>query len=205
VAAVVALGGDRDVARKYGDELERRYAEAHRHYHTNRHVQAVLADCAWLADELLLRRDERALLDLAACAHDVVYDASPGADERASAKWAAAALDAAGLRRPLSDRVRELVLATLAHETADDDLVAAALLDADLAILATDTTTYDGYVAAVRREYAAIPDELWVVGRAHVLRSFADRPRIYLSTPAVKRWESAARENLSRELASLTL
>ena len=40
------------------------------------------------ADEVGLDDDTAALVALAACAHDVVYDGRPGADERASAEWA---------------------------------------------------------------------------------------------------------------------
>ena len=41
-----------------------------------------------LAGELRLPADERAVLTIAAAAHNVVYDGHPGADERRSAAWA---------------------------------------------------------------------------------------------------------------------
>jgi len=92
---------------------------------------AVLADAARIADALRLTATDRALLILAACAHDVVYDARPGDDERASARWASCALDRAGLGDDAL-RVEQLVLSTLAHEAPQGDPVTAALLDADL-------------------------------------------------------------------------
>ena len=204
VAAVVALGGDRSTAQSSAAELERRYAEPHRRYHTNTHIRAVLADCSWLAAELALGPRERAVLDLAACAHDVVYDANPGDDERASAEWATTALtDAEGDGDDVR-RVTELILATLTHDAGENDTTAAVLLDADLAILAADPAIYDEYVVGVRAEYAAIPDDLWAAGRGHVLRSFVARPRLFITAPANEKWEDRARANLRRELEALT-
>ena len=95
--AIDQFGGSADAAASTAAELERRYREPHRRYHTLGHIEAVLADCARLAGELGLSVTDRAVIDLAACAHDVVYAAEPGADERASAAWAAAQLAVCGL------------------------------------------------------------------------------------------------------------
>jgi predicted metal-dependent HD superfamily phosphohydrolase len=62
-----------------------RYAESHRRYHDSAHVRAVVRDAAVLAAGLRLPADERAVLTIAAGAHDVVYDGHPGDDERRSA------------------------------------------------------------------------------------------------------------------------
>jgi predicted metal-dependent HD superfamily phosphohydrolase len=201
--AVRALGGDQRAARLDGHDLERRYAEPHRRYHANQHVRAVLAAAAGLADALELTTADRALLTLAACAHDVVYDARPGDDERASAQWARDALGRAGLSDDAVRRVEQLVLATLAHESPSGDLVAAALLDADLAILGSGPSAYDAYSQAVRAEYASVPDDAWRVGRRDVLSSLLDRGSIFVTAPAIGRWEAGARANLRRELSGL--
>ena len=161
--AVSALGGGERAARLDGDDLERRYSEPHRRYHTGEHVRAVLADAAWIADALALTAADRALLRLAACAHDVVYDARPGDDGRASARWAGCALDRAGLGDTAVRRVEQLVLSTLAHEAPAGDPVAAALLDADLAILGAEPSAYDRYSRAVRAEFSSVPDNGWQV------------------------------------------
>jgi len=202
-SVVQALGGARGAARAAGADLDARYAEAHRGYHGAAHVLAVVRDSSALAGELGVAPGDVAALTLAACAHDVVYDGRPGEDERASARWAQDQLAAAGVPGPVGARVAQLVLATLIHEAAGDDPAAAALLDADLAILAAAPADYDAYVWAVRGEYAHVDDTAWRIGRAAVLRSFADRERIYVSTPAHDRWEDAARANLARELATL--
>jgi predicted metal-dependent HD superfamily phosphohydrolase len=202
--AVVAAGGAPGPAAAGAVDLERRYAEPHRRYHTGTHVQAVLRDCAALAAAVGLAPEERVAVTLAACAHDVVYDARPGADERASADWAVAALDAAGVGPVVTGRVRFLVLATLTHDADATDTGAGVLLDADLAVLAGPPDAYAAYVRAVRAEYAAVTEPQWRTGRAAVLSALLERPRLYLTEPGRTRWDATARANVAGELAQLT-
>ena len=156
--AVARLGGDRHVAAAAAADLAARYAEPHRRYHGSAHVRAVMRDAAVLARELRLPADERAVLTIAAGAHDVVYDGQPGADERRSAVWVRDWLTRAGVAQAHVARAEELVLATLTHLAPLADLTAWALLDADLAILGADPAAYDRYRAAVREEYAALDE-----------------------------------------------
>lgn len=95
--AVCLLGGNQEVAAAAAADLSARYAEPHRRYHDNVHVQAVLRDAAALAGELRLSAEDRAVLAVAAGAHDVVYDGHPGDDERRSASWARDWLTRAGV------------------------------------------------------------------------------------------------------------
>ncbi|WP_367131756.1 hypothetical protein [Saccharothrix sp. HUAS TT1] len=188
--AVGELGG----ARGPGD-LADRYAEPHRGYHNTDHALAVVRDVNLLAVDRTAR--ERAVLTLAALAHDVVYDGEPGVDERRSAEWVRERL--AGL--PEADAVADLVLATADHVS--DDPLTCLLLDADLAVLGSDPAGYERYRAAVRAEYAHVPDDAWRVGRAKVLRTLAGRDPLYATRAARDRWEERARTNLAAELSSL--
>ncbi|MET1074806.1 MAG: HD domain-containing protein [Umezawaea sp.] len=182
-------------------DLCERYTEAHRRYHNADHVRQVVRDAELLAGDECER--DRALVALAALAHDVVYDGKPGDDERRSAEWARDQLLATGVADEDVGRVEDLVLATLTHEAPADDRLAAVLLDADLAILGSDSAGYERYRAAVRSEYAHVPDDAWKVGRAAVLRSLLDRESLYLTGAARERWAVAARRNLAGELAGL--
>jgi predicted metal-dependent HD superfamily phosphohydrolase len=201
--AVRRLGGRPEPAAAAAAELERRWAEPHRRYHTGAHLEAVLRDSAWLADEVGLDAVDRAVLTLAACAHDVVYDAVPGEDERASADWARQQLTDCGVPRAAVERVAGLVLATVAHDAAADDPAAAVLLDADLAVLAGQPSDYARYAAAVRQEYAAVADADFRAGRARVLAALLERTPLFRTAPARQRWEEAARRNVAAELAVL--
>jgi predicted metal-dependent HD superfamily phosphohydrolase len=77
------------------------------------------------------------------------------------------------------------------------------LSDADLAILAADETRYAEYAAAVRAEYAAIPDAQFTRGRRAILEDLAGRPHLFHTSHARANWEAAARSNLATELARL--
>jgi predicted metal-dependent HD superfamily phosphohydrolase len=176
-------------------DLVARYAEPHRGYHNADHVLAVVRDVDQLAADRTAR--ERAVLTLAALAHDVVYDGEPGEDERRSAEWVRDRL--AGL--PEADEVADLVLATADH--ASDDPLTCLLLDADLAVLGSDPAGYERYRTAVRAEYAHVPEDAWRVGRAAVLRSLAGRDPLYVTPHARERWEDRAKANLAAELSSL--
>lgn len=202
-AAVERLGGDTAMARAAADLLEARYAEPHRAYHVAAHIEAVLCDAARLVGETGLDDASAAVVTLAACAHDVVYEARPGADERASAAWARDRLAAAGVPGEYVDRVEQLVLATADHDAGTGELATRILLDADLAILAAPAESYAAYVAAVRREYAGLDDEQWRAGRARVLSSLLGRPRLFGTEPASAAWEDDARRNMRAELAGL--
>jgi predicted metal-dependent HD superfamily phosphohydrolase len=202
--AVGLLGGDCQVAAAAAADLAARYAEPHRRYHGTAHAQAVVRDAALLAGELRLPVDERAVLTIAAAAHDVVYDGHSGDDEQRSASWARDWLTRAGVGQAHVTRAEELVLATVTHLAPSQDLTAWALLDADLAILGADQGGYDRYRAAVREEYAALDEPTWRIGRAAVMAKLLARDPLYGTGAARQRWEAAARANIARELESLT-
>jgi predicted metal-dependent HD superfamily phosphohydrolase len=192
--AVRALGGV-----PAETDLVERYGEPHRKYHNATHVEAVLSEAALLAD---LPADDNAVLTLAICAHDVIYDARPGEDERASAQWARDRLIEAGVPSRHIARVEALVLATIKHES--DDELAHILLDADLSILGAEPADYDRYVSAVRQEYSFVPEDAWRQGRAAVLGNLLDRKDLFQTTKARARWDEQARANLRRELTHLS-
>jgi predicted metal-dependent HD superfamily phosphohydrolase len=175
------------------------WGDPSRRYHDTRHLTEVLAHL----DELAAggARFEPLPVTLAAWFHDGVYDGERDAEER-SAAWAEDAL--AGV---VDDDVRlevaRLVRLTETHQPADDDPNGCALSDADLAILAAPPARYAEYAAAVRDEYAHLSDDDFRAGRAHLLEGLADKEHLFHSDPARERWEAAARDNLSREVAEL--
>jgi predicted metal-dependent HD superfamily phosphohydrolase len=187
---VRALGG-----RPTPTDLLTRYQEPHRRYHDLTHVRQVVRDAAALSDGV-----DRALVVLAAWAHDVVYDGRPGVDERASAAWARRHLTAAGVAEGHTARVEGLVLATIDHVAPPGDHLAAVLLDADLAVLGGAPADYERYRLAVRAEYAHVDDDAWRVGRRAVLTGLLAKDALYQGEQARQQWEAAARRNLRLEL-----
>jgi predicted metal-dependent HD superfamily phosphohydrolase len=187
------------------DRLLEAYAAAHRGYHDTLHLAEVLERIDFLlADaEVGLGAFDRDAVVLAAWFHDAVYDGRPDDVER-SADLAEATLTASGVRPALVAEVTRLVRLTLDHRPADDDLAGQVLCDADLAILAADRGRYEEYVRGVRQEYAHLDDETFRSGRAEILTTLLDKPRLFHTSTARESWEEAARANLGRELAELT-
>ncbi|MGC4804001.1 HD domain-containing protein [Micromonospora sp. DT233] len=185
-----------------GAGLVSRWREPHRHYHTIGHLTAVL-DVVDAYAALVARPD---LVRLAAWCHDAVYDprAAGDANERDSADLAGALLRDLGLPAGAVAEVRRLVLLTAGHAVTAGDRDGALLCDADLAVLAGPPEEYDRYAAAVRREYAHVPEPEFRAGRARVLRGLLALPALYRLPALVARWEHPARANLHRELSALT-
>lgn len=134
---------------------------------------------------------------LAAWFHDAVYEGGSDDEER-SAQWAERVLPTA-----YADEVARLVRMTAHHRPADDDPPACALSDADLAILAAPAGRYAEYVAAVRREYAHVPDDAFATGRAAILRDLLAKPHLFHTAYAREHWEAPARANVTREVAEI--
>lgn len=182
-----------------GADLLRRWNEAHRHYHAATHLLAVLDAVDALAPDAHSPDTVR----LAAWFHDAVYDGRPGADECASADLARTALTRLGLPRDRIDEVARLVLLTASHDPAPDDPDGAVLCDADLAVLGGSPGEYAAYAAAVRQDYAQVPDDVFNAGRAAVLKNLLDHQPLFHTEIGWDRWESAARRNLETELILL--
>lgn len=200
-AAYAAGATDPAGVARAGSRLLAGWREPHRHYHALPHLRAVLAVVDGYAGSA--RRPE--LVRLAAWCHDAVYDPRAGGDanERASAELAGELLAGAGLPAPAVAEVRRLVLLTAGHVVAADDPDGALLCDADLAILAAPPDRYDRYAAAVRREYAHVPEPAFRAGRGRVLAHLLALPALYRLPALHARWEAPARANLTRELAAL--
>lgn len=210
------------------DDLVKRYAEPHRHYHTATHVQWVIrhVDDLLAASEVdrvdggaadVVDRDvvDRDVVVAAALFHDAIYITRPTAEpalpgarldmssEAQSARLAVEQLSRLGWSESRLAQLAALIEATQTHVATT--WAAAVLLDADLAVLGAEHAIYQSYVAAVRAEYEFVDDVHWRGGRGAVLRAFLARAQIFI-TPAMQRErEQQARINLAEELAQLEI
>ena len=197
-AGATAADADLDAAGRY---LLDRWEEPQRQYHDVTHLGAVLDVVDRFAD--LAPHPDR--VRLAAWTHDAVYDprALGDANERGSAEVAEELLAALGAPAAVAAEVARLVGLTAGHATTADDPDGELLCDADLAILAGDEHRYAEYAAAIRREYAHVPDDAFRAGRARVIQALLDLPSIYRLPPLKSAWEARARANLKAELTAL--
>jgi predicted metal-dependent HD superfamily phosphohydrolase len=193
----VALAGSE--TRRIGADLVARYGEPHRRYHTRAHLAAVLD----LVDELAGHADDADAVRLAAWFHDAVYDPERGDNEERSAWLAERMLTDTDVGRPVIAEVARLIRLTATHAPARQDRNGHVLCDADLAILAAEPEAYAAYAAAVREEYAFVPDEYFERGRADVLRRLLELPELFHTPQARARLERRARHNIETELRLL--
>ena len=181
-----------------GAVLLARYAEPHRRYHTAEHLARVLRTIDELAGD-----HDLFLVRLAAWFHDAVYVIPPGQlpNEEASARLALRELSRAGLEQEDLTQVARLVRLTATHQPGSRDPEGELLCDADLAILAAPPEEYATYVAAIRAEYARVPEHEFVAGRLEILTRLADG-EIFRSGKG-RGLTEAARANLQAECEAL--
>ncbi|MEV5985942.1 hypothetical protein AB0L85_13075 [Streptomyces sp. NPDC052051] len=186
-------------AAPYAENLLRRWSEPQRRYHTVGHLVAVLDH----VDRLAAYADDPDAVRLAAWFHDAVYRPEHSENEERSARLAERALPEAGVERATTAEVARLVRLTADHAPAPGDANGAVLCDADLAILAAPEETYATYTAAVRAEYAFVPEQVFRTARAALLRQLLGQERMFRTPYGERTWAEAARRNLRGELARL--
>ena len=190
------------------------HREAHRHYHTAVHVMWVLRHIATITVTCMV--DDVDVVEAAALFHDAIHNPRVSTNEADSAALAGDVLTAAGWTAQRCAAVQQLILATAhqpstSHGTAARSGTAPAtssfaervLVDADLAILGSDSASYRAYADAVRAEYAHVAEPEWAVGRCAFLRGMLARPVVF-STPPMHDREARARANLLGELTGLS-
>ncbi|HEV2543880.1 MAG TPA: hypothetical protein VGU70_14075 [Methylobacterium sp.] len=181
--------------------LDAGYGETARHYHGWRHIADLLErhDAArTLPDFAELDHDA---IDLAVVFHDVVYDTARTDNEARSADLLRIQAGPQAELGPIR-AAEAMIRATAAHAPSADPATRL-MLDLDLAVLGAARPDYEAYAAAIRCEYAAVPDAAWCIGRAAVLDRFLARPRLYQTDPFRDRLETSARANLAAELHAL--
>jgi predicted metal-dependent HD superfamily phosphohydrolase len=188
-------------------DLLRRYAEPHRHYHTQQHLHECFTQFALLR---AAAGNAPALL-LALWFHDAVYDTHAHDNEAQSAALADAVLREHGAAE-LSEAVQALIMATchLASDGSGDASGAFAgdaqlLLDVDLSVLGAAPARFAEYERQIRAEYAWVAPEAYRQGRGAVLQGFMSRPHIFRTALFRQRLEAQAQANLRASLAALTI
>jgi predicted metal-dependent HD superfamily phosphohydrolase len=178
--------------------LQSAYAEKHRAYHTARHID----ECLSLLDEFKHLAVNPAEVECSLWFHDAIYQPMSKSNEERSAHWAAEFGGRVGVPSESVARIRTHIMATR-HVALSEDDDSSLVVDIDLAILGADPSRYDEFEHDVRREYRWVPGIVYRSKRAAILQSFLDRPRIYHSEPAYKRFERNARTNVSGAIRTL--
>lgn len=185
-------------------ELRRRYAEPHRAYHGQAHVDTLLGA---LADERS-HVENGAAVELAIWYHDAIYDPAATDNEARSADLLVAEMR--GLACPsIVSAAESMVRATAGHELPPDlpDALrgdTAAFLDLDVAVLGAEPADYDLYEAGIAAEYVPVHGlAKFRAGRAAFLRGMLTRERLFHTQRFQRRLDAAARANMRKGLLAL--
>src|SRR5688500_1404231 len=134
------------------------YSEPRRHYHNWAHVQSCLRELSTVRQECAHPED----VELALYFHDAVYDPTRGDNEARSAALARELLVPLLPHDRLGRIEHRIVSTDHRHVPADPD--GRLICDIVLSILAQPAEIFDAYDAAIRREYAHVPDEDFAAG-----------------------------------------
>ncbi|MEH2009899.1 HD domain-containing protein [Nostoc sp.] len=193
------FGVEQVAAEKAFNSLVVAYSTPGRYYHTLKHIDHVLSTIQILQGYT----NNLAAVQLAAWFHDVVYNSQAEDNEERSADYAFELLSNLGIPESTITTVTRLILNTKNHQAAVDDYDCQVLLDADLAILATNLVEYPEYAHAIRQEYGWVAEAEYITGRRQVLEEFLQRSHIYF-TPLMSEFaEPSARGNIQGEIRSL--
>ena len=177
--------------------VRRAWSGIGRHYHTLAHLDSCLLELDG-SRELALRPAE---VELALWFHDAFYRSWRRDNEARSADLAVTVLRAAPAETV--DRIRQMILATK-HDDAGFSGDTALVIDIDLTILGAPPAIYSSFENAIRREYWWVPRARYVAGRSKILERILGRSAIYTHDLFYKRYESAARANVTAALAALS-
>jgi len=184
-------------AKEY-DELISCYAERHRAYHTQQHLEECLAKL----DAVKTLCSHPHEVALALWYHDAIYKPRRSDNEVRSADWLVRLAKEVDVAAVAAKRMHALVLATR-HDAVPVAIDAQILVDIDLSILGASADRFDEYERQVRHEYRWVPLLLYRSQRARILESFMKRPRIYSTEHFFNQFEARARENVNRSLSKL--
>ncbi len=179
-------------------ELVDRYGEGHRCYHTALHIEHCLTELDRVRSAV--PNDDAA--EMALWYHDAVYDPKASDNEYRSAELFS---DRAGddLEPQFVADVRRLIMITehgnRRPRREDERYVA----DVDLSSFGFAWPDFQRDSEKVRAEYPHLSNGEFASNHRRFLQSLLERSRIYATEVFYRRYETRARENISRLLATL--
>ena len=192
---------DQKVAEQCFQEITVAYNEPHRYYHNLNHLEHMFRELECCKTDSGFNVSNEMLW--AVWYHDIVYKPGAKNNEKRSAEIAKNSLLELGISKENTDRVFELIMATKIHQCDSNDCEIQMFLDADMAILGSNKSTYSIYCETVRKEHSSIPGFLFNKGRKKFLASVLKQDDIFLSNYFNNKYEKIARENIQEELSNL--
>ena len=177
--------------------MARKYGEAHRKYHTVKHLAEVFA----LFEENRAAFKNPQAVALALFYHDVIYDIQSSDNEERSAQYASRALAEMGADPQLIARVADLINMTKVHKADAKDGDAALMMDIDMAILGASPARYKEYAAAIEAEYTShyAPQDYRKRRLQQFLEPCQKNTRLFITDAFERKYGAQSRRNLAWE------
>lgn len=186
--------------------LRARYAEPHRAYHGQAHIDAMLRGLDALGDTVA----NRAAAELAVWYHDAIYD--PAASDNEACSAALLRAEVGGVAGAAVLDLAELMVRLTAGHTLPLDMPdawradCAYFLDLDLAVLGAPPPEYDAYERGIAAEYVPIHGaNRYRAGRTAFLRGLLRRPSLFHTDRFNAALDRPARANIRRAIDALRL
>lgn len=183
---------------QFWNEIELRYSEEHRYYHTMTHLEDLLTEL----EEVKSDFDNYEAVLFALFYHDIVYDATNSNNEEDSAKIASERMSQLEIDAETKQLCYDIILATKSHEKLTNRNINL-FTDADLSILGKEAHRYENYFSNVRKEYSVYSKFMYKRGRVKVLKSFLGQEQIFKTDYFRHKYESTAKTNILREIEFL--
>lgn len=199
IALLTKYTNDQDLITELWAEIERKYSDKKRYYHTLNHLESLFQQLTEIKPQI---KDWDVVL-FSLYYHDVIYNSLKSDNEQKSAELAEKRMKSIGISLEIIERCKAQIMATKAHfssEIEDTNF----FTDADLSVLGQSWEMYSEYYRNVRKEYAIYPDLIYNAGRKKVLKHFLAMERIFNTDYFYLKFEKQARVNLEKELKVLT-
>jgi predicted metal-dependent HD superfamily phosphohydrolase len=199
IALLTKYTNDQDLITELWAEIERKYSDKKRHYHTLSHLENLFQQLTEIKTQI---RDWDVVL-LSLYYHDVVYNSLKSDNEQKSAELAEKRIKSIGISLEIIEQCKAQIMATKAHFMSENEDTNY-FTDADLSVLGQSWEMYSEYYQNVRKEYAIYPDLIYNAGRKKVLKHFLGMERIFKTNYFYLKFEQQARVNLEKELTIVT-
>ena len=187
-------------SRKILEEVISKYSEPHRSYHNLSHIYSMLM----MAEDYYDFIGNPILFELSIWFHDLIYDPNKNDNETKSAERALELLSPF-LADSFLENLEKMILSTIDHSPILKDHDNELFLDINKSVLASEPTTYNQYTSAIRKEFSALPEELYLAKRKSFLEKFISRDQIFITPFFKENFEKQAVENIQAELNNYVL
>ncbi len=188
IELIRSIGGNIDLAPTYFNEIKIQYSSKDRAYHNLTHIAESLKEY----DNF---NSYSPKIELAIWYHDVIYNPKRNDNEEKSSEFAKNQLINMNINHSLiNDSIR--IINSTKHTFVLSNLDEMIMSDIDLSIFGKDKQRLMQYEEGIRFEHGFVPENVYRIERAKILRRFFEKDRIYYIDFFRDKIEVKAKENL---------